>query len=88
MVEIEVTGVGPQYQVDLREGKTHTRHLVTVPQETLLRLADGASARDLLKAIFRFLLERETKESILARFEVADVPRYFPEFEREIGRYL
>jgi hypothetical protein len=33
---------------------------------------------------FRFLLEREPKESILRRFNLTVISRYFPEYEREI----
>ena len=38
-----------------------------------------------LQAVFRFLLDREPKESIL---DVTAISRYFPEFEREIPHYL
>jgi len=41
-----------------------------------------------LEAAFRFLLDREPKESILRRFDVTVILRYFPEFEREMPRYL
>ena len=41
-----------------------------------------------LDAAFRFLLDRERKESILGRFDVTVISRYFPEFERELPRYL
>ena len=41
-----------------------------------------------LEAAFRFLLDREPKESILRRFDVTVISRYFPEFERELPRYL
>jgi hypothetical protein len=41
-----------------------------------------------LKAVFRFLLDHEPKESILERFDVTVISRYFPEFERELPRYL
>jgi hypothetical protein len=41
-----------------------------------------------LDAAFRFLLDREPKESILGRFDVTVISRYFPEFERELPRYL
>ena len=41
-----------------------------------------------LEAAFRFLLDREPKESILARFDVSVISRYFPEFEQELPRYL
>jgi hypothetical protein len=41
-----------------------------------------------LEAAFRFLLDREPKESILGRFDAMVISRYFPEFERELPRYL
>jgi len=34
------------------------------------------------------LLDREPKESILRRFDVTEISRYFPEFERELPHYL
>ena len=39
-------------------------------------------------AVFRFLLDREPKESILGSFDVEVVPRYFPEFEERLGGYI
>ena len=36
----------------------------------------------------RFLLEREPKESILSRFDLPIISRYFPEYEEEIGERL
>ena len=41
-----------------------------------------------LEAAFQFLLDHEPKESILASFDVTLISRYFPEFERELTRYL
>ena len=34
------------------------------------------------------LLDREPKESILGRFDVTAISRYFPEFERAMPRYV
>jgi hypothetical protein len=48
----------------------------------------GATPERGLEAAFRFLLDREPKESILRRFDVTAISRYFPEFEREMPRYL
>ena len=42
----------------------------------------------LVEASFAFLLERETKESILREFDLPVIGRYFPEYEPEIGRRL
>jgi hypothetical protein len=41
-----------------------------------------------LEAAFRFLLDREPKESILGRFDIAVISRYFPEFEKDLPDYL
>jgi hypothetical protein len=41
-----------------------------------------------VRAAFAFLLDREPKESILRRFDVTVIARYFPEFEETIGSYL
>ena len=58
-------------------------------QGYLQAIDDGlAYARALHQAAFRFLLDREPKESILRRFDVTVISRYFPEFEREFPHYL
>jgi len=47
------------------------------------RLTAGKqTAECCLEAAFRFLLDREPKESILERFDVMVISLYFPEFER------
>ena len=78
-----------QFEVTVREGKGETRHHVTVARETCERLAAGTHTPEhVLAAAFRFLLDHEPKESILGRFDVTVISRYFPEFERELPRYL
>ncbi|MBP1690289.1 MAG: hypothetical protein H6Q34_862 [Deltaproteobacteria bacterium] len=74
----------------VREGRSETRHTVTIDPTTLARLAgaSGATPEELVYAVFAFLLEREPKESIMSRFDVTVVQRYFPEFETEISAYL
>ena len=37
---------------------------------------------------FAFLLEREPRESILRRFDLPVIGRYFPEYEVEVRRRL
>ena len=41
-----------------------------------------------IEAAFQFLLDREPQESILRHFDITVISRYFPEFERELPRYL
>jgi hypothetical protein len=89
MIEIRRTGEGEplEFEVVVREGKGETRHHVTMARETCDRLTSGRhTPEDCLDAAFRFLLDREPKESILSRFDV--ISRYFPEFELELPRYL
>jgi hypothetical protein len=75
--------------VIVRDGKGETRHNVTMAQITCNRLTAGKYTPErCLEAAFRFLLDREPKESILERFDVTIISRYFPEFEQELPRYL
>lgn len=68
---------------------TTTQHRVTVTRSDLHRFgADKATAEQLLKASFRFLLEREPNTSILSSFELSVITHYFPGFERQIAHYL
>ena len=77
------------FEVVVREGQGETRHHVTISRETCERLTAGKHTPErFLEAAFRFLLDREPKESILGRFDLALISRYFPEFERELPHYL
>jgi hypothetical protein len=77
-----------EFEVTIRDGRGASRHVVTIAQEAHDRLAPQHSAEEIVTAAFKFLLDREPKESILARFDVSVISRYFPEFEREFARYL
>jgi hypothetical protein len=91
MIEVRRTGDGDplEFEVLVHEGKGETRHYVTMARETCDRLTGGKHTPErCLEAAFRFLLYREPKESILSRFDVTVISRYFPEFEQELPRYL
>ncbi len=81
-------GDGWECAVLVIEGAGRTDHRVTLRRVDLERLAPGASPDQLVRASFEFLLEREPKESILRAFDLPDIGRYFPEFERSISRRL
>lgn len=76
------------FEVVIREGKSETRHHVTLSPQVAARLGPAATAEALVEAAFRFLLDREPKESILARFDLTSISRYFPEFEESLPDYL
>lgn len=77
-----------RFDVCVREGDSETRHRVTLSAADAARLGRGAPAEETIAAAFRFLLDREPKESILPGFDVSVISRYFPQFENEIGAYL
>ena len=91
MIEVKCTGEADplEFDVVIREGKGESRHRVTMTRATRQRLTSGKQAPEpCIEAAFRFLLDREPKESILGRFDVTVISRYFPEFERELPKYL
>jgi hypothetical protein len=71
--------------VCVREGDSETKHDVTLRRDLLLRLSPNESADAFVRRCFEFLLARESKESILRRFDISVIGRYFPEFEKKIA---
>jgi hypothetical protein len=66
-----------------------TTHDVTVAAEDLARLAPtGTPVEALVTASFVFLLDRELRESILPRFDLRVISRYFPGYETEIHELI
>ncbi|HKW55579.1 MAG TPA: hypothetical protein VJO12_17950 [Stellaceae bacterium] len=91
MIEVRrKAGADPlAFEVVVREGSGESRHHVTLARALCEKLAGSEQAAEkCIEAAFRFLLDREPKESILARFDVSVIQRYFPDFERELPRYL
>jgi hypothetical protein len=80
---------GTTYRVTISERNGQTTHEVVVTSETLGRYAPAGTAPErLVHASFEFLLARESKESILHRFDLAVIERYFPDYRRDIRRAL
>ncbi len=76
---------GGTYQVTVSEGGGSSRHTVGLEEGYYRKLTGGSiTPEELIRRSFRFLLEREPKESILSRFDLPVIQRYFPEYERSI----
>ena len=91
MIKIEQAGEGDplEFEVTVCVGNGETRHHVTMARDTCERLTMGAHTPErCIEAAFRFLLDREPKESILRRFDITVICRYFPDFEHELPGYL
>jgi hypothetical protein len=72
----------------IQEGR-RTEHLVSVPPGFAARLgAHGVGEEQLVRASFEFLLEREPASSILGRFGLEVIGRYFPDYDRDMARRL
>jgi hypothetical protein len=90
-IEVKSSDLGAKYElrVTVRERGSATNHRVTLSKADYERLAAGRVPPEaLVTESFRFLLEREPKESILRTFDLMVIGRYFPEYEREIGKRL
>lgn len=87
-IEVENTG-NLEFRGRIIEKGSESTHHVSMKQADYARLAGGKiEPEELVRRSFEFLLEREPKESILSRFDLPVIGRYFPEFEREIKRKL
>ena len=89
MAKIAIARAGEKiYRVTVEEGASQTTHDVTVTPDDVERYAPGVSAERLLKGSFEFLLEREPKESILSRFDLPMIERYFSDYPAKINEKL
>jgi hypothetical protein len=86
-IQVEASD-GQTYRVTVREGRHETTHDVTVTPDDVRRYAPHTTPERLLEASFEFLLEREPASSILSRFALPVIERYFPEYSREIRRMV
>jgi len=86
MIDVKRTCEGDplEFEIIVRVGGSETRHHVTMARDTCERLTAGRHTPErCIEAAFH-----EPKESILRRFDVTVISHYFPEFERELPRYL
>jgi hypothetical protein len=86
-IDVSPTG-GDVFLVTVADESGSTRHRVTASPDDVAALAGQVDALALIEASFRFLLEREPKESILGRFDLPVIAAYFPEYPSEIRRRL
>jgi hypothetical protein len=85
-VTCTATAGGHRCEVDVVDGGSTTHHTVEVSGAELDRWGRGRPAEELVRDSFRFLLEREPKESILREFKLSVITRYFPDYETAITR--
>ena len=76
--------------VQVSESNGQTRHTVNVSDKDLKELANGkqATAEEIVRKSFEFLLERESKNQILRQFDLPVIAKYFPDYPAEILKRL
>jgi hypothetical protein len=90
MAEVTIHPLGPrEFRVEVSDGAQRTTHEVTVPAS----LGAGVELpvddlESVVRESFGFLLEREPASSILSRFSLSDIARYFPEYPSELAERL
>ena len=82
-LEVHCTAEGDGYRcaVTVSDSKSSTRHTVRVSKQDFDRWRRGRAAEALVKDSFDFLLQRESKESILREFDLSVIKRYFPDYD-------
>ena len=76
-----------EFRVIVEEDGSSTTHVVTVDDVYHRQLTGGKlSKQELVKKSFEFLLARESKESILRRFHLKEISRYFTDYEKQFSR--
>ena len=82
----EESSSGWQFDVIVSDD-TETHHQVTLASDYWQKLTNKeVTPEELVKKSFIFLLARESKESILRRFDLPLIQTYFPEYESEIKK--
>ena len=78
-----------EFRVKVEEKGPSKEYVVTLEDSYYQDLTQGkVTKEELIEKSFRFLLQRESKESILSKFNLKVIKSYFPEFEEEIRRAI
>jgi len=74
-----------EFLVTIEEEGSRSEHTVSLEDDYYQNLTDGKTSKEeLIRKSFKFLLEREFKESILSEFNLRIIKNYFPEYEEKI----
>ena len=87
-VTCDPTGAGWHCSVVVGDDPAATEHVVDVDRATLDDLAPGATPEELVRESFVYLLERESRESVMRAFELPIIGRFFGDYPDEISRRM
>ena len=88
MIEVEKKDQ-EEFRVRVEEKDASKEYMVSLEDSYYQDLTRRKITKEeLIEKSFKFLLERESKESILSKFNLKIIKSYFPEFEGEIRRAI
>ena len=77
------------YDVTVYDGGKAHAYQVTLSFQDYDHWSHGrVPPEQVVRAAFRFLLDREPASAILSKFDCSVIRRYFPEVDQQIGKYL
>jgi hypothetical protein len=76
------SGDPPAFEVTVTDDRSSTTFVARIDPDAATLAERFPTLEAFVEACFRFLLEREPKESILAEFDISMIGRYFPGWER------
>ena len=87
-MELLITGLSKdKFEITVNADQI-TKHVVSVTDQMLLKLTNNKiSKEELLNFSFNFLLEREPNTSILSKFDIIVISKYFPEYISKVENY-
>ncbi|MBM3897427.1 MAG: hypothetical protein FJ358_02735 [Thaumarchaeota archaeon] len=91
MINIKSSTVkdGWVFTIQVQESNGTTEHRVRMNQADYRKLTNNTvSPEECVRKSFEFLLERESKESILREFDIMKIAYYFPEYPKELERRI
>jgi len=89
VTEINQHKEGWTFLVEIGHGDGLVEYFIDVDKDYWARLTNRrVEPMDLIKATFNFLLDKEPKELILKKFNIADISGFFPSYENEMKKIL
>ncbi len=74
------------FDVTIDEEGSKATKTVTLDDKYHKKITGGIIPKEeVIKKSFEFLLDKEPKESIMSRFDLRDIVKFFPEFESYIS---
>jgi hypothetical protein len=82
-----------RYEVEVTESDgsgSQTTHQVTMDKGYYVDLTERGRTipEGFVRKSFEFILDRESKDSILRQFDISRINDFFPEYEKEIKKVL